>query len=362
MGKIKIFGSDISYNNIIAYDLSGNIDDSFNFNYSEVNNININTLSVVNNRLFAGVSGVVTTQSNSYFGMLEINPTTGAIVPNTTLQNLLSGSAVDKILPDASNNLFLISFYGKTMYLEQNSFAIAYYNFNDNTITGISNVSELLNAYYYSGYLYLQYESYFTSNRLTPDKNLNEITRINASISYGSHAFCFVNSNPYLMVLVDNVPFIRKYTNPDLSGDYSTDYIINSLSNTPTYKSYIYGFGSTLFIGYNSSNTTKCYKIIDNENVLVNGYNPNYNYISNGSLFFGSNNRVYYTPLYNLSLSQYSPTKFSNFLVTSLDNIDKVYIKNSDSSTPLLLNDTFNSLYYNGTTWEIVATTNNFVN
>ena len=351
--------SNSTYNNIISYDLSGNINSSFDFNYSTVNNIDkINTLSgtIVGNRLFAGFSGNVDT---SYNGMIEISPTTGSIVTNTALQYLQTGSVVDLLIPDASNNLFLIGTNSSDLKISGITYNIVYYDISSNTLTGVNNVNEtqidpnIKVVYYYSGYLYIQYSIKTIVYTLNPNKTLTQ-RGIVLGTFYNPSSMAFVNGKIYLV----NNNKLFQYSNYDLSS-YNRQYTINSLNTLPSYISTINNFGSTLIVNQGGNNIK--YFNIDNtdKNVLTNGLNPDIFGYTNVRIFNGISN-IYITSESSPTL-QYNPNNFSNFLVISTSNIDKVYIKNTDG-TPLKLYYSFNSFYYNGSNWVLTATTNNYVN
>jgi len=380
-GSIKNYDSSYNnfplYNNIISYDLSGNVDSGFNFNYFPVNFISqMITLSGtgVRNRLFAGFSGNVAgfdgNVATSYNGIIEINPTTGSIVLNTALQTLQTNSIINLLIPDASNNLFLIAHtsFGYYIKISGQNYNIAYYDISNNTITGIINSNSTPfngntnNAYYYSGYLYLQ-----TTNTIRA-YTVNTTTGIITSygvVSGGNfqpsnNCVTSVDGKLYLLFLNSANKIIYQYTNYDLTS-YNTQYTINSLSTVPLNTFSIYSFGSNLILtpDFGSATSPKIFTVNgSNNNILVNGYNPNT--FVNGLIFvFSGTSNIYYVN--NNGKMQYSSTNFANFMVTSPANIDKVYIKNTNG-TPFKLYYTFNSLYYNGSAWEITATSNNYVN
>jgi hypothetical protein len=377
-GTIKI--NDTSYNNIIAYDLSGSIINNFNFNYSLVNSITqVNALVYNRGVLLVGLTGIVTvSETEVYTGIIVINQGNGYIVSSPVLKsiNITTNNgppqkpAVKYILPDLSNNLFLITDTDQFFDISGNYSMIAYFNRDApatvNVLKNTTNNEGFFNinsAYYYSGYLYLTTNSNITAYTLNPDNTLTPRGSLRGSFFQPTNNYmASVNGKLYLLVqsYYPNPTNIYQFTNYDLTS-YNVTYTNNSFKNLPSKNILsIYGSDSNLFVVTN--NMLSCYNVdVSDNNVSINGYNPSLTtlFSSNFKMYFGSSNIYYTSPGVN-SVVAYRPGYSCNFVVTSPANIDKVYIKNITGT--LKLYESFNSLYYNGSTWVITTTTNNFVN
>jgi hypothetical protein len=365
--------------NIISYDMSGNINNAFNFTSDNLTKIITLRGTRTSNRLFGSYSGTVT----DYNGLIEINPQTGAIVDNNTLKNLTipapSNVNSNNIFTDgSSNNLLLVAYGTNRIDSSGNSSNLVYYNTDTSQLYFLKDssgniISDINIATVLGEYLYLinnnnlNLVSYQISNNALSEKGTLTTTGI-----YGT-SFALTNNKfliPALSFSLNN----NNYTfnsnglfqfNPELTY-FDVEYSINNrfLTNPST----LFNLSDTIcFLG---NSTSYYYMTLDasGNNAFVNGYNP---YLNDYSAQFGSslnndidvvygNKRVYYIrksgPLINY-LSNKSYSGMANFLVTSTENINKVYIKNNDGGV-IYLNNSSNSFYYNGTEWELTSTSN----
>jgi hypothetical protein len=367
--------------NIISYDMSGNINNLFNFTSDNLTRIVTLKGTRTSNRLFGSYSGTV----SEYNGLIEIDPSSGLILSNNTLKNLTvpvpSNIYYNNIFTYGSTNNLLLIAYSSDRITEPsgNSSNLVYYNTDTSQLYFLKDssgniISDINLATVLGEYLYLvnnnnlNLVSYqILNNALSEKGSLLTTALYNASFALINNKFLSIpfafslNNNNYTFI-TNNGLF---QFNPELTY-FDVEYSINNrfLSSYPT----LFNLSDTIcFLG---NSTSYYYMTLDasGNNAFVNGYNP---YLNDYTVQFGNviyneidvvygNKRVYYIrksgALINY-LSNKSYSGMANFLVTSTENINKVYIKNNDGGI-IYLNNSSNSFYYNGTEWVLTSTSN----